>query len=270
MKTLYLDELFVLNLAIDYFLLLAAAKVCALPYRRGRFSLAAALGGLWSCLAVLPALPWLGGAAIKTALALAMCLVAFGAERCLWRPFLAFLAVSVMFGGAVYAAGLRRGLTPNGGMVLRLDMRVLLLSFALCWAGVELIFRRAVRRTEREICEAELLYRGRRLRLRALRDTGNELHDPLSGCAVLVAEAEALAPLFPPEAAPKLRMDAAEAAQSVEGLRLIPYRGLGRQGGLLAAFRPQAVFLQSGERRDLVVAIAPAPLSDDGSYQAIF
>ena len=47
MKTVYLDELFVLNLVIDYFLLLAAAKLCALPFRRGRFALAAALGGLY-------------------------------------------------------------------------------------------------------------------------------------------------------------------------------------------------------------------------------
>lgn len=269
MKTLYLDELFVLNLAIDYFLLLATAKVCALPYRRGRFALAGAMGGLWSCLAVLPTLPWLGSAGMKTVLSLAMSLVAFGKERRLWRPFLAFLGLSLLFGGAVYAAGLWRGIPP-GGPVLRLDLRVLVLSFALCWAGVELVFRRAVKKAEREITEAEICFRDRRQSLRVLRDTGNSLSDPVSGCPVLVAEAEVLASLFSPEEALALRRDAAEAVTAVPGLRLIPYRGLGRQGGLLAAFRPAAIGFPDGERRDIVVAIVPDHLSEDDSYNAIF
>ena len=48
MSTVYLDELFLLNLLVDYFLLLGTAKICALPYRRGRFLAGAALGALWS------------------------------------------------------------------------------------------------------------------------------------------------------------------------------------------------------------------------------
>ncbi len=269
MKTLYLDELFVLNLAIDYFLLLATAKVCALPYRRGRFALAGAMGGLWSCLAVLPSLPWLGGTGMKTVLSLAMSLVAFGQERRLWRPFLAFLGLSVLFGGAVYAAGLSRGI-PSDGRLLRLDMRVLVLSFALCWAGVELVFRRAVKKAGREILSAEIRFRGRQQALSVLRDTGNELSDPLSGCAVLIAEAAALAALFPPELAGFLASEAPDAVSRIPGLRLIPYRGLSTQGGLLACFRPESIKLAAQERRDIVVAIAPGRLSEDGAYNAIF
>ena len=47
METIYLDELFLLDLVVDYFLLLGTAKVCALPYRRGRFLAGAALGAVW-------------------------------------------------------------------------------------------------------------------------------------------------------------------------------------------------------------------------------
>ena len=270
MRTVYLDELFALNMCIDYFLLLGTAKVCARPYRRGRFALAAALGGLWCCLALLPAMAWLNSPWMKTALALGMTLAAFGPEKHLWRCFGAFLGISVMFGGAVYAAGLWRGTWQPGGALVRLDMRVLVLSFALCWLGLSLLFRRSAKKAERELHELRLCRNGRQVSLRALRDTGNELYDPLSGCSVLVADARALEPLFSPEQAKLLAGDPVEAVGAVEGLRLLPYRGLGAAGGLLACFRPEAVYLDGEARKDLLAAISPAPLSDDGSYQALF
>ena len=269
MRTVYLDELFALNMAIDYFLLLATAKVCALPCRRGRFALAAALGGLWCCLSLLPGLPWLNGTVMKTVLALLMTLLAFGPEPRLWRCFGAFLGVSVMFGGAVYAAGLWRGTWSPGGQLVRLDMRVLVLSFALCWAGVSLVFRRCVKKAEREFWDVTLSREGRSVSFRALRDTGNGLTDPVTGCSVLVAEAGTLAGLFSPEQAKTLSQGAVEAAAGIRGLRLIPYRGIGAQGGMLACFRPERILVNGQGRTDLIAAIAPGALSEDGSYQAL-
>ena len=48
---------------------------------------------------------------------------------------------------------------------------------------------------------------GRRLRLRALHDTGNTLRDPVSGQPVLVLEQGALGELWPPQAAEIIAMD---------------------------------------------------------------
>ena len=132
MESVYLDELFCLDLAVDYFLLMAAARLCALPYRRGRYLAAAALGGLWNCLGLLSSMGWLLRPVMRLALAVAMTLTAFGGERRLGRCLAAFLAVSALFGGAVYAAGLIKG--DPAGPLLHLDMRVLALAFAVCWA----------------------------------------------------------------------------------------------------------------------------------------
>ena len=51
MKVIYIDSLFLLNFILDYLLLLAAGRICALPLRRLRYALGAALG------APMP-LPW--------------------------------------------------------------------------------------------------------------------------------------------------------------------------------------------------------------------
>lgn len=268
MRTIYLDELFVLNLVIDYFLLLAAARICALPFRRGRFAAAAALGGLWSALSLVPALAFLRLPILHPALALGMTLAAFGRERHIFRCFFAFLGVSALFGGAVYAAALYRGISSRGPLA-QLDMRVLILSFALCWALVSLVFRRSAKNAVRSVREVTLERKGRRVSFRALEDTGNDLYDPLTGRAAIVAEADALDALFPEIPPGCLRGPAADAVVRLPGSRLLPYADVSGKTRLLLAFRPDRITVDGETRDDLIAAVTPGKLGGGGSYQAV-
>ena len=233
-----------------------------------RFAAAAALGGLWSALALVPDLAFLRLPVMHPALALGMTLIAFGREKRLLRCFFAFLGVSALFGGAVYAAALYRGIASRGPLV-RLDMRVLALSFALCWAAVSLVFRRSVKNAERPLREITLERKGNTVAFRALEDTGNGLYDPLTGCSALVAEAEAVAGLFPELPAGCLRGPAADAVMRVPGARLLPYADVGGKTRLLLAFRPDRVVVDGETRSDLIAAVAPASLGGGGSWQAV-
>lgn len=267
MRTVYLDELFLLNLVIDYFLLLATAKICALPFRRAQFAAGAALGSAWSCVSLLPGCAFLQSPILHPVLAAGMTLIAFGREHHLWRCCLAFLGVSALFGGTVWAAGLYRGILSRGTLI-HIDMRILLLSFALCWALVCLVFRRSAEEAERLIYDVTVTRNGCTASFRALADTGNGLYDPLSGCSTLIAEADALAPLFP-DARSYLSMPAPDAMLHIPGMRLVPCADISGKPQLLLAFRPDAVTVDDTVRRDLIVAVAPAPLGGDGSYHAI-
>ena len=53
MEIVYIDSLFLLNFIIDYLLLLAVGKICALPLRRWRMLLGALWGAVYAVLAVL-------------------------------------------------------------------------------------------------------------------------------------------------------------------------------------------------------------------------
>ncbi len=272
METIYLDELFLLNLVIDYFLLLGTAKICSLPFRRRRFLAGSALGALWCCLSLIPSLAWLDAPVMRPGRAAAMTLTAFGKERRIWRCLAAFLGVSALFGGAVFAAGLYQGSrTWHSGSdrLVRLDMRVLVISFALCWAAVSLVFRRTVKNAQRRLVDIAIQRRDRTVHIRALEDTGNGLYDPMTGCSVFVAEAGAVQALFTPQEAAHLQSPAVEAVEHIPGLRLIPYAGIGGDGHLLAAFRPDMVIVDGQERHDLIAAIAPDDIGTDGSYQAV-
>lgn len=273
-ETIYLDSLFALNAIIDYFLLLCSARVAGAVLHRWRLGLAAVLGGFWAVASVLPGFEFLSFAPMKLVPAVFMALIAFGGERKLWRCLVIFLAVSAAFGGAVWAASMLAGTGMYGGRVyLPVSTRVLVLSFALCYAGVSLVFRRIGKRAEREILPLAVTLRGKNVTLRALRDTGNGLYDPVSGRAVAVAELGAISPLLGGfECTGNDAAALCETLCKLSGLEgrvtLVPYSALGTGHGLLAAIRPDSVAI-SGKEADILIGISPAALSQDGDIDAI-
>lgn len=77
----YADEAFLLNGAVDYLLLVCAAKLGGGRILRLRLALAAAFGGVYAAAALFPALVFLRQLPVKLASLAAMLLIAFGAGR---------------------------------------------------------------------------------------------------------------------------------------------------------------------------------------------
>ena len=248
MEVIYVDRYFLLNALIDYLLCLLSARFCGLVLRRRRYALAALLGASYAVLTLLPGFHALTGAVGKLGCAMLMALIAFGGERKPLRCGAVFLGVSAAFGGGLWA------IAAAGGRPV-FDPRVLILSFALCYAGLRLLFRGSAQLPDRPRAELRLALGGRECRFMALRDTGNRLCDPATGAEVMLACPHALAPLFPGVdlAADPVRLAALPALAG--RFRLIPYRAVGG-GGLLAVFRPEALWIDDKPRRDLLVAVS--------------
>lgn len=276
MEIIYIDSMFILNAVIDYFILLATGRICALPLRRGRFALSAAFGGVYAVFAVIPGFEFITLVPFKLCSAAAMILIAFGADGKFLKHVIMFIVVSAAFGGAVFAASMLGGYSLPGDAHISISMRVLVLSFALCYAALTVLFRRAARRAELSFSEVQVEYSGREVRLTALNDTGNSLHDPVSGCGVMVTDILLASELFPNVPKPVFSDATASSAMQLlaeeYGLRgvfrLIPYSAVG-VSSLLLAFRPGRITIDGDERSDVLVAISPTVLSSDGSYSAI-
>ena len=91
----YIDSLFLLNLIVDYLLLLGAARLSGAVLHRPRLALGAVLGAAYACAVFLPGLGFLTHPAVELAIGGAMSLIAFGGGPRLLRSFLAFLALAV-------------------------------------------------------------------------------------------------------------------------------------------------------------------------------
>ena len=281
MTVIYVDTLFLLNAMVDYLLLLASARLAGEPLARLRFLLGAALGGLYAVAIFLPGLSFLARPPCRLAAAVLMVLAAFWKSRRLLRQVVIFFALSCAFGGGVLAIGLLggRGLAlSNGVLYSGMDLKIVLLSAAGCYGALTLIFQRTGRHTapSGELRPVPCPQGERKVTLAARLDTGTPLPAPATGRPVLVAEADCVEELLPPGIRPSpadLR-DPAGALERLEDpwrrrFRLLPYRSVGVDRGLLLAVRVDQVQVGEEDRGPMLAALSPTPVSDGGGYRAL-
>lgn len=260
----YIDTFFFMNLAADYLILLATARLRALSVHRLRIFLGAAGGSIYALLSLF--FPEsLENPLLIAAITALMLLLVFGGTKGLMRTSLVFLAVACAFGGLGTALS-----SLLGG--LRLDLGILLLLFPCCWLLLRLAF--GARAAEQvKTCRVEIINKGRRVGCMALQDSGNLLKDPVSGDAVLILGTALLEELFGRESARVLCQTGdvsafLELTKDLASFRLIPFGSIGGSG-LLPAFRPEKLYVNGKERNDLLVAFTSQQISESDSFSAI-
>ena len=181
-----MDSLFWLELIADTVLLWAAGKLCCVKRSLFRLLAAGFFGSAYTlaCLFFPPAASLPGKAA---SLAL-MLLTAYGGEKGLWRPALAYLFLCAVYCGVAAAVTMTAG---------KATARALVFSAGISLGVCALPFRFAGSRGG--ICKLRLVGEGGEVMLTALRDTGDRLSDPFSGRPVIIASEEELLPLFSEE-----------------------------------------------------------------------
>ncbi len=274
MTVVYIDLLFLLNLIANYLLLLAAGRLAGAALRRWRIGLGAVLGALYAALIFLPGLEWLALWPCKLVSGVAMALVAYSGEQHLLRVTVLFFGASAALAGAVLGLELlgSRSLTlAHGVFYSKLDLRLLLVVFAASYFVLSLFFRRTGQHSGRELARLEVELESGRQALTALVDTGHSLTDPGDNRPVVVADARALAGLLPDWADPSEPIRSVERCHAAGGrqARLIPYRAVGVECGMLLALRARDVTVNGRPLGRLLVALSPTALDDGGGYQAL-
>jgi len=267
--TVYIDEVFLLNALVDYLLLLCTGRLAGAVLIRKRLALAAFLGGLYAAAAWLPDWAFLNHPVCAFAVGTGMVCLSFGTNRGLLRVGLVFLGVAAAFGGGMLALEYMTGASPT------MNLKTILLAAAGCYAFLTLIFQGGVRHTGGDLVTVELTLEERKCRLVALVDTGNTLVDPLTGQAVMVAEGEKTATLFPQDGRPKAE-DLRNPVGALERLqkegrkwRLLPYRAVGVDCALLLAVKVDSAKVGGEDYGPILVALSPTPVSDGGGYTAL-
>jgi len=261
MEIIYIDQHFLINLFTDYLLCLASARVCGIRLKRLRYLSAAFIGAAYSVLIIALDAPLLSGPAGKLACALLMSCTAFGSEERPLRCAGVFLGVSAAFGGAVWAVSLAG--TDSSG----LSVKNLFLSFALCYCVISLFFRCRAKLPDRKTVGIRAEFLGRSAQFTGLLDTGNSLSDPISGSPVMIASPHALRDIFMDDTA-LLSLDATELIELSRQLpqlsgrfRLVSYSAVGSKG-LLAAFRPEQLYINGQKNTEYIIAVSPAAAGD--------
>lgn len=269
----YLDGVLLLNALTDYLLLLACGNLTASPIRRVRVGLAGVLGGGYAMLSLVPGLTFLGGLFWQAVFAVALCLVAFGPGKMLLRQSIVLFLLAAAFSGVVLL--LTELFSAPAALVGKrvyypVSFGVLVLTAGGAYGGIAWGLNR-LQHHGGDVVQTEISLGGQTVHITALRDTGNTLKDPISGCGVLIADGEVFRKLLPglePGKDPAALLAQVREAAPETSPRLIPYKTIGVENGLLLALKPQEVKI-SGKQETLLIACSPVPVSDGGGYEAL-
>lgn len=242
----YLSLAVILQILVNFLLIVAVKRMLSEFIHPVRALLGALAGGIYSAACLLPALAFLNGNVWYAASLAAVCLACFGLSREAGKPAVMYCLLRVSVDGLAKAQN---------------QVQTLLCAAVFC--GVCLL---GFYREKRRFLPVELCCGTNRARLQGLVDTGHSLRDPVTGSQVLIVGsdvAQALTGLSPQQLADPVR-----SMGELPGLRLIPYKTVGKsQGMLLAMQMPNG---KIGNRKgNILVAFAPQVLDETGKFQAL-
>ena len=119
-----------------------------------------------------------------------------------------------------------------------------------------------------DLIDVEIKYEDKTVKLKALRDTGNSLLDPLTGRSVLVVGAKTAQRLLGLTKCQLSNPIEAVESNAFPGLRLVPFKTVGQSNGMLLALKFQNVKIGE-ELGSRLVAFAPEGLTGDTGYDAL-
>ena len=263
---IYADLLFALNTVLNFLLLSGTGRFAAREARFIRRLLSAAFGGAYALICT--RFPILSLLPMQLLFAFGMLILCFGWGRQLFRLGLWFFLLSAAYAGVVLLLSrlFRTGVYLIGGSVVYpVRFGTLVLTAGLCYAVSAVLLERLGHSAGIDaLVPATICVRGVRVRITALRDTGNALHEPISGKPAFVLQQRVAEKLLPElgSADPRDPGSAFIALSGIlPGARLIPYRTVGAAGMLLAV---RSDWVLVGTKRYDGAYLAIAPSTDSG------
>ncbi len=271
MKTVYVDELFLINGVITYILLYVTKRIIRARASQPRLILGSIISALYAVFMFLPHHALFYTLAAKLLFSLSLVAITYNIKkiRNYLRAVAVFYMVSFAFGGAAFGLGSLAGWTDTSYMPLK----ILATSSAAAYFCITMLSSYYKRLAVKEKCftTADVALNGNSVSVRCFLDTGNTLYDPLSDSPVMVATYQSVAGLLPPEIRTCLSEGVVDRLPSdiYRRIRLIPYSSVGQKEGLLIGFKPDRVAFGDRVCHDIVIGLCDNKLSADESYQAL-
>jgi stage II sporulation protein GA (sporulation sigma-E factor processing peptidase) len=249
--TVYADILLVINLFVNYALLMCSSMIMKRNSRPLRILLGASVGALYGLVIFLPALPKAAELILRLIATALIVFAAFGYKnlRYFLRSFFTFFAVSLGFGGimlVLWVTVAPVGMVYNNGAVyFDINLVVLAVSTVVSFAVISLISHFTARTAPKESVALVSVGRGNNIvRATALIDTGNSLCEAFSGYPVALGEYGTLEKILP--SAVREYLDGKEITPSAD-FRVVMHKTVSGTG-VLPVFRPDFIEVRTATR----------------------
>ncbi|MBQ7046994.1 MAG: sigma-E processing peptidase SpoIIGA [Oscillospiraceae bacterium] len=273
-QVIYVDILLLINLLVNYFLLLASNAILHTHPKRLRILISAAVGALYSLIIFLPDLNIVLSVSLRVVCSTVMVLIAFKINniKTFLRSFGCFFMSNFAFAGIMLGVWLvlkPNGMVyKNGAVYFDIDAVILTVSAIGCYIVISLIsFLLKRKAPDSHIVNLTICYNGISVCGTALFDTGNTLKEPFSSFPVVVCERTFVEKLIPKW----FDIKESSLTEGSNQIRFVSYKSVGGEG-LLPAFKPDLVTVyDKGKKVELstvYIAVYSKTLSG-GEYNAL-
>ncbi len=286
----YADIILLENLIMNYLILWSTARLARYRHSKVKLLIASLLGAVYAVLSYFPGYGYLFTFYMKILFSLLIVIVAYTPAyfHLLLKLTGIFYIISFIFGGAAFGLfyfinGLN--LTSNGISFIRdFPVKILIAAVTAAYFIISYSWDYIHHRIKREkiILKVQMRFDGKQLCMDALVDTGNSLKDPLTNTPVMITEYDAIKELLPDDVQKIFEQEGENDLNAIAEImtiskwasrfRIIPFRSLGRENGMLVGFKPDEAIIFDKDRRiqsDIIVAIYRRNLSGDGEYGAL-
>lgn len=247
----YVDVLIVINILVNYFMLLAVKTMGRFDTTRWRILLGAIIGGASSLLLFLDNLG-IVMTLLKILSAFLMSAITFGIKpiKKLLKSTFWLFAICFVFGGLMFAIYMFTEidimLYKNGIIYFDIDITFLVICSAISYIVITII----AKLTDKKAPKSKEYYikietDKKIISCRALMDTGNNLREPFSNYPVILAEKSIFEELF----------------EADDKIRLIPVSTVSGET-LLKAYRPKQIEIENFKTDKVYIAESLAPLDE--------
>lgn len=289
--TIYLDVVLVENLCMNYIILFASAYVLKKKVKHIRLIISALIGGIYSILAYVQILQIYSNIICKFILSIVMVYIAYKPKNIkeLTKDIIFFYLVSFVFGGTAFALLYfikpQEILMKNGVYVGTYPLKIAVLGgivgFTILVVALKFI---KIKLTKKDIfCNICIYIEDKCLEMIAILDTGNMLKDPITNSPVIIVEKDKLKDIFPNIILDNLsnivggdmpkELYENESMKYITKFRVIPFKTIGKENGLLLGFKVNKVKIEIDETskiiNNVIVGIYDSKLSKKETYSAL-
>ena len=288
--TIYIDVVFLENLVMNSIILIASGIILKKKLKWIGILLASSLGAVYTIIGYISVLEIYSNLVLKVILSILIIYIAFNPQtvKQLWKDVLIFYLTSFVFGGVafalIYVVKPQDILMKNGLFLGTYPLKTVLLAAIV--AFIILIAAFAIVKTKFSkkdmFCEVEVELNNKKIKTRAMIDTGNLLKEPITNTPVIVLEHTLLYECVPKEILDNLesilggelvKIPEEIRNEYISRLKLIPFASLGKQNGMLVGIKADSLKIiqddQEKENKNVIVGIYNKSLTKRGEYRAL-
>ena len=286
----YVEQLLLENLIINYLILYATKVFTKSDTSKLRIFIASFIGSIYTLIIFLPSL--MGALKIISKIIVAVIIIKIAFKPKCIRSFIKVIAtfhlIAFTFAGLylslLYTSSIDTYVTDGVFYISDFKIKKLIIAIAFGWIILQLTFEYLKNKNMKadNIYSFKIIFKNKQVNLKGMVDTGNSLKDPINKLPVIIVEYGAMKELFPvyiqeifknhDKNSVDLFADILSRGLDDFKFRLIPFKSLGKEDGMLLGFKADKVIIETAgedQVKDLIIGIYKQCLSKDHEYQAL-